>query len=59
MGRERGLTPRGDDLILLAAGVDAIVAGDIPAEDCVSSLRGWGGSSGGDALVGMAVRLMN
>ena len=37
--------------------VDGILTGTPPMAGCVSHLLGWGGSSGADALVGMAIAL--
>jgi hypothetical protein len=45
-----------DERLLLA--LDGILDGSVPVEACLTALSGWGSSSGYDALVGMALYLM-
>jgi hypothetical protein len=39
--------------------LDGIVTGSLPPETCVTTLAGWGSSSGLDALAGMALALID
>jgi hypothetical protein len=46
-----------DERLTLA--LDGIVSGTVEVDRCAQALRGWGSSSGLDALAGMAVALVN
>jgi hypothetical protein len=44
---------QGDERLITV--VDSIATGSAPIDDCVEYILSWGGSSGIDALVGMAI----
>ena len=49
---------RGEGDERLTAMADSLAVGKPAVETCLGPLRGWGASSGGDALVGMATALL-